>query len=276
MIDMYHHQAQHIEHAQHHNENTTQTRIAARSSSDSTPNKRAFIPTAAPAAVRWRQMVAPKSRSQSSGDVEAHLHTCRDNHSDQKDDNVMSTPPWLSPTYTTKTSVTAGAPRPRQLAATGGIHRRLCFSLDEKALFDLHHQRCSSSTSQQQSSSEQSPQRTAMEPIKPPFAPPERVRTPDGVPSWPGVVETSAYIRQQEQQRLREHAQEAKKKRRRGGTWSRLKARFSKRERNIYNNEATNARNRRALSFRRQQVEPRTFAPWRPPMSGHSTFRFDA
>lgn len=268
---MYH-QAQHTTHNQHNNDNRTQARIATRSSSDTTTNKRTSIPTVAPVAVRWRNIVAPKPRSQSSGDIDA----CRDNHSDQKDDAVMmgggDGAPWLSQTYTTQTSVTVGALRPRQLAAAGGIHRRLCFSLDEKALLDLHHHQYSSTTSQQQSSSDQSPQRTAMGPIKPPFAPPQRVRTPDGVPSWPGVVETSAYTRQQQQ---RERAREQKKKRR--GTWSRMKAKFRHRDRNSRESEGRGTRIRRAMSFRRpRQEEPRTFTPWRPPMSGHSTFRFDA
>jgi hypothetical protein len=272
---MYH-QAASLQHIRHNNnESITQARIATRSSSDFAPNTRASIPTAAPIAVRWREMVASKPRSKSSSDVDAQLLTCRDNHSDQKDDrNITTNPLWLSSTYTTQTSVAVSAVRPRRLAATGGIHRRLCFSLDEKALFDLHNaQYYSTTTSQQQSSSDQSPQRTAMEPFQPPFAPPERVRTPDGVPSWPGVVETSAYTRQQQQ---RGHTQEARKKQR-GGTWSRMKAKFRNRNRNSRENEGRGKRIRRALSFRqRRQEEPRTFTPWRPPMSGHSTFRFEA
>jgi hypothetical protein len=269
---MYH-QAHHTQqHSHHDNDSRTSARIATRSSSDCTPSKRASIPTAAPVVVRWSRMVAPKPRSKSSSEVDAHLLVCRDNHSDQKDDNILDTPPWLTSTYTTQTSVAVGAVRPRQLAATGGIHRRLCFSLDEKALFDLHNAQYSSTTSQQQSSSDQSPQRMATEPIKPPFAPPERVRTPDGVPSWPGVVEISAYTRQQQQ---RGHTQEARKKRR--GTWSRMEAKFRIRDRNSREDESRGKRIRRALSFRqRRQEEPRTFTPWRPPMSGHSTFRFEA
>lgn len=270
---MYH-QAQRTQHSHNdNNESRTQARIATRSSFDCTPIKRASIPTAAPNAVRWNRMVAPKPRSKSSSEVDAQLLACRDNHSDQKDDNILGTPPWLSSTYTTQTSVAVGALQPRQLAATAGIHRRLCFSLDEKALFDLHNAQYSSSTSQQQSSSDQSPQRTALEPVKPPFAPPERVRTPDGVPSWPGVVETSAYTRQHQQ---RGHTQEARKKRR-GGTWSKMKAKLLNRDRNKREDEGRGRRIRRALSFRqRRQEEPRTFTPWRPPTSGHSTFRFDA
>lgn len=267
-------QAQHLQHQQQHDTNSrTQARIATRSSSDFTASKRTSRPTAAPAAIRWRNIVAPKPRSQSSGDID----TCRDNHIDQKDDAIMmgggDGAPWLSQTYNTQTSVTVGALRPRQLAATAGIHRRLCFSLDEKALLDLHHHQYSSTTSQQQSFSDQSPQRMATEPIKPPFAPPERVRTPNGIPSWPGVVETSAYTRQQQQ---REHAREQKKKRR-GGTWSRMKAKIRKRDRNSSEGEGRGTRIRRAMSFRRpRHEEARTFTPWWPPTSGHSTFRFDA
>lgn len=266
--------AQQTQDNQHNNNNESraQARIAARSSSDTTSNKRASLPTAAPVAVQWRTMVAPKPRSQSSGDVETHLSAYRDNKSDQKDDNIMSTRPWLSTTYTTQTPVAANVLRPRQLAVTGGIHRRPCFSLDEGALFDLHNAQYSSTASQQQSSSEQSPQRTTLEPIKPPFAPPERVRTPDGVPSWPGVVETSAYTRQQ--QRLG-RARESRKKRR--GTWSRMKAKFLDPDRNSREGEGRSKRIR-AMSFMRprREEEPRTFTPWMPPMSGHSTFRFDA
>ena len=270
-------QAQHTQHEQQDNESRTQARITARSSSDTFINNRTSIPAAAPVAVRWRKMVTSKPRSQSSGNVDAHLLARRHNNSDQKDDEntIMDGSgggaPWLPRTYTTQTTVVAGALRPRQLAATAGIHRRLCFSLDEKALLDSHNAQYSS---QQQSSSEQSPQRAAMEPIKPPFAPPERVRTPEGVPSWPGVVETSAYTRQQQQ---RGHAQGAKKKRL-AGTWSKLKARFQDRDRSSREAEGRGMRIRRAMSFRRSRREEqqRTFTPWRPPMSGHSTFRFEA
>ena len=269
---MYH-QAPHIQHDQHHDESRPQPRTNARSSSDTTPNKRASLPTAVPAAVRWRKMVASKSRSHSSGDVDGHLFACQDNHSDHKDDDILMEnggdgAPWLSPAYTTQTSVAVGALRPRQLTATTGIHRRLCFSLDEKALFDLRHPQYSSTTSQQQSSSEQSPQRMAMEPITPPFAPPERVRTPDGVPSWPGVVETCAHTQQQ-------YGNMRESQNRRGGTWSRIKAKLFDRNDRKSHGKGKRTRIRRALSFKRPREEPRTFAPWRPPMSGHSTFRFD-
>lgn len=271
---MYRQAAQRTQHTHNDNESRTQARIATRSSSDSTANKRASTPTAASVtAIQWSRMVAPKPRSRSSSDVDAHLLACRNNHSDQRDDDILGTPPWLPSKHTTQTSVAVDAMRPRQLAGTAGIHRRLCFSLDEKALFDLHNAQYSSTTSQQQLSSDQSPQRMATEPIEPPFAPPERVRTPDGVPSWPGVVETSACTRQQRQ---RGHTQEARKKRR-GGTWSKMKAKFLKRDRNSRGKEGRGKRIRRALSFRQwRQEEPRTFTPWRPPMSGHSTFRFEA
>jgi hypothetical protein len=268
---MYH-QADHPRHNQHDNESRTQARVTARSSSDMASSKHVSTQTAAPVAVRWRKMVAPRPQSHSSSDVDAHLLACHDDHSGQKDDNIMSSAPWLSPTYTTQTPVAVGVARPRQLAATTGIHRRLCFSLDEKALFDLHHPQYSSTTSQQQSSLEQSLQRMSFEPIKPPFAPPERVRTPDGIPSWPGVTETSAYTQQQ----LSEQTQDWRRKRR--GTWSRMKAKF--RHQNGRDNnrksESRRTRIRRALSFhKRPREQPRTFTPWRPPMSGHSTFRFD-
>jgi len=206
MVGMYQ-QAPRQQYNHHDDESRYHARMTAQILSDTRPNKHTPIHIAAPAAVRRHRMITPKPRSHSSGDLESHLFTCQDDHSDLKDDKVMGGMPFSLPNYTTQTSVAVGVARPRQLA-TPGIHRRLCFSLDEKALFDLHHPQYSSSASRQRSSSEQSPQRMVMEPVKPPFEPPERVRTPDGVPSWPGVRET--YAIQQE----REHMQEARKKRR--------------------------------------------------------------
>jgi hypothetical protein len=263
---MYH-QGLRTQHNHHDNDSGAHARITARSSSDNTQNKRASAHANAPAAVRWRRMVAPMPRSHSSSEVDAHLLTCEDEHSDQKDGNIMEGAPWLSPTFVTQTPMAVGVARPRQLPATTGIHRRLCFSLDEKALFDLHHPQYSSTTSQQQLSSEQSPQRTAMEPIKPPFAPPKRVRTPDGVPSWPGAAGPGECTH-------RERTQDSRKPRR--GTWSRMIAKFRNPNRGNRKSEGKRTRIRRALSFHKQPREqPRTFAPWRPPISGHSTFRFD-
>lgn len=266
MVEMYQ-QAPRQQYNHHDDESRYHARMTAQISSDTRPNKHTPVHTAAPAVVRRHRMIAPKPRSHSSGDLEFHLFTCQDDHSNLKDDKIMGGMPFPLPTYTTQTSVAVGVARPRQFA-TPGIHRRLCFSLDEKALFDLHHPQYSSTTSQQQSSSEQSPQRMAMEPMKPPFAPPERVRTPDGIPSWPGVVETCAHT-QQQYGTMRESQQ------RRGGTWSRIKARLFDRNNRKSKGKGKRTRIRRALSFKRPREEPRTFAPWRPPMSGHSAFRFD-
>ena len=264
---MYH-QGLRTQQNHHDNDSRTRARGTTRSSFDNITNKR-LTTHATPVAVRWRRMVAPMPRSHSSSEIDARLLANEDKHSDQKEDSIADGTPWLSPTFTTQTSVAVGVARPRQLPTTRGIHRRLCFSLDEKALFDLHHPQYSSTTSQQQSSSEQSPQRTAMEPIKPPFAPPKRVRTPDGVPSWPGAAGPGECTHH-----FHERMQDSRKTRR--GTWSRMIAKFRNQDRGNRKSEGKRMRIRRALSFHKRPPEqPRTFAPWRPPMSGHSTFRFD-
>lgn len=265
MIATYHHTPH--KQNQHDNERRMQARIAGQTSSDITTNKRASLPTAAPVAVRWRKMVAQKLRSQSSSDVEARLLACQDDHTAQKHDTILGESTW--PAYTTQTSVSVCAKARYPQIAAAGIHRRLCFSLDEKALFDLHHPQYSSTASKQQTSSEQSPQRTAMGPIKPPFAPPERVRTPDGVPSWPGVNWGCPHAH--------EHEHEGARAPRRGlrEEWSRMVSRFLKHHRSNRMGKEK-GRIRRALSFnRRPRQEARTIAQWRPPISGHSTFRFD-
>jgi hypothetical protein len=75
----------------------------------------------------------------------------------------LDLPSW--PTFATHTAPDLKPLGRRSQLDTAGIHRRLCFSLDEKALFDLHnrHQYSSTTTSQQRSSgpSDQEPQRTA-------------------------------------------------------------------------------------------------------------------
>jgi hypothetical protein len=179
----------------------------------------------------------------------------------QKQENILSELPW--PTYTTQTSVSADAKAQHHQIAPAGIHRRLCFSLDEKALFDLHHPQYSSTTSQQQSS-EQSPQRTVLELIEPPFEPPERVRTPDGVPSWSGVMETctdAAHRGNQVRPGLRRRL-------------SNLIVRPLKKHRGDHNGKR--ARILRAFGLKPLRQEQRPVAPWRPPISGHSTFMFSA
>jgi hypothetical protein len=161
---------------------------------------------------------------------------------------------------------------------TAGIHRRLCFSLDEKALFDLHnrHQYFSTTNSQQRSSgpSDQEPQRTAPEPIAPPCAPPRRTRTPDGVPSWPGLLP----LHQQQQWNARQQMQK------RGGN---LMRRGSRRLARFFadildsrpgrrNGGKPRARRMFGLKRYREESPLPVVARWRPPMSGHSTFRFDS
>lgn len=70
-----------------------------------------------------------------------------------------------------------------------GNQRRQCVSLDENAIHRYHHKGTESCVGL--SSGEQSPESCAKaipEPTQPPFAPPERVKTPEGVPSWHGQV----------------------------------------------------------------------------------------
>jgi hypothetical protein len=234
--------------------------MAANHPLDITANKRTLLNHANPA---WRKIVASKSPSRTSIDADSHVHSHYCSNMARKQENILDELPW--PTYTTQTSVSADAKTQHHLIAPTGTHRRLCFSLDEKALFDLHHPQYSSTASQQQSS-EQSPQRTVLEPIKPPFEPPERVRTPDGVPSWPGVMETctdAAHRGQLYQERpgLRRRL-------------SNLIVRPLKKHRGDRNGKR--ARILRAFGFKPPRQEQRPVAPWRPPISGHSTFRFSA
>jgi hypothetical protein len=232
--------------------------MAANHPPNTTAIKRTSLNHATPA---WRKIVASKSPSRTSSDANSHVHS--HHSSDMAHKNMLGELPW--PTYTTQTSVSADAKAQRHQIAPTGIHRRLCFSLDEKALLDLHHPQYSSTASQQQSS-EQSPHRTGLEPIKPPFDPPERVRTPDGVPSWPGVMETctdAAHRGQLYQERpgLRRRL-------------SNLIVRPLKKHRGDRNGKR--ARILRAFGFKPPRQEQRPVAPWRPPISGHSTFRFSA
>jgi hypothetical protein len=77
----------------------------------------------------------------------------------------------------------------RKEAEGGWSRRRQCVSLDENAIH--RHQKKDNESTFGISSSEQSPQRPAketLEPAQPPFPPPERVKTPEGVPSWRGQV----------------------------------------------------------------------------------------
>ena len=197
-----------------------------------------------------------------------------DHLADSEDHHLkLDLPTW--PTFATHTTPDLKPLGRRSQIETAGIHRRLCFSLDEKALFDLHnrHQYSSTSTSQQRSSgpSDQEPQRIAPEPIAPPYAPPKRVRTPDGVPSWPGTLLSL----QQQQQRNASQQQE----KRRGNLVRRSSRRilrfFAK-----FADDRPGRRNggvRRIFGLKRHREEPPRPVPrWRPPISGHSTFRFDS
>ena len=71
--------------------------------------------------------------------------------------------------------------------------RRQCVSLDEGAIQSLHKPKATSqaTSSALLSSTEQSPQRSLPQPVQPSFEPPERVKTPEGVPSWRGEVGTA-------------------------------------------------------------------------------------
>jgi hypothetical protein len=224
---------------------------------NTTTNRRASSNIAAPA---WRKIVASKPRSPCSSDVDSHVHSHYNSDMAQKQENILGELPWSK--YTTQTSVSADAKAQHHQIAPAGIHRRLCFSLDEKALFDLHHPQYSST----QQSSEQSPQRTVLEPIAPPFEPPERVRTPDGVPSWPGVMETCTDAAHRVQLH---HVRPGLRRR-----LSQMIFRPSKKHREDRNGKR--ARILRAFGFKPPRQEQRPIAPWRPPISGHSTFRFSA
>lgn len=163
-------------------------------------------------------------------------------------------PPWTKHTPSVKAASVQQTRR-----KSGGINRRLCFSLDEKALFDLHHHQDSSTTTHHRSSI---PSDIAPAPVKPPFLAPKRASTPDGVPSWPG---TSS-------RRLLRH--EA-----RGNAAQNHRARLARALAKIlgHQNRTRNGKRARlwlALGFRLPNIDRVTSPQWRPPMSGHSTFRF--
>lgn len=145
--------------------------------------------------------------------------------------------------------------------ALGGIDRRACYSLDEKALFNLHHHQQSSTASQQPSSL---PPYAAPGPTKPPYAPPKRTRTPEGVPSWPGLAqrrigqpELTGNVIQRSHKRI-----------------ARAVVRALRRKKKDKNSKR--AKICRTLGLEIPRVDTRPVAQWRPPMSGHTTFRFGA
>jgi hypothetical protein len=192
----------------------------------------------------------------------------------------LDLPSW--PTFATHTAPDLKPLGRRSQLDTAGIHRRLCFSLDEKALFDLHnrHQYSSTTTSQQRSSgpSDQEPQRTAPEPIAPPYAPPKRARTPDGVPSWPGPL-LSLHQQQQQQQQQQQRNASQRQEKRKGNFMRRSSRRLARFFAKIVDDRpgSRNGGVRRIFGLKRYREEPPRAVPrWRPPISGHSTFRFDS
>jgi hypothetical protein len=236
--------------------------MAASYSTDSTRNKQGSESSAAKSPGRWRKIIASKPRSQSSSNVESQICSRQSSDMAQKHGDILGESPW--PAYTTQTSVSVDKSAQNQQTPAPGIHRRLCFSLDEKALFDLHHPQYSSTSSQQQSS----PHRISVEPMKPPFEPPERVRTPDGVPSWPGVTEACRHP----EHHVQAHQATPGRRAQLSGIFNRVLPPYRNNDSN-----GKRARLRRVLSFKRRREEPqRLVTQWRPPISGHSTYRFGA
>jgi hypothetical protein len=131
----------------------------------------------------------------------------------------------------------------------GGILRRRCVSLDERIL-NVHEKskELSGTSSSLWLTTEQSPERCRRQtigPIEPPYRPPERVKTPEGVPSWNGSVlgrtSTTAYSAT--------HA-----------FLHQLRRRGSQILRSVIGSSL--------------QPPPGPIRAWRPPVSGHSTQRF--
>jgi hypothetical protein len=243
--------------------NTQQYKDTDQPPSHHNPNTRTPMYNAIPTAVR------STSHNPSSAAFQDHTAGSEEHHL------KLHLPSW--PTFATHTTPDLKPIGRRSHIETAGIHRRLCFSLDEKALFDLHncHQYSSSTASNQRSSgpSDLEPQRIPPEPIAPPYAPPKRTRTPDGVPSWPGVL----LSQQQQQQRNARQQQERKGNFMRRGSRKILRF-FSKiLDDRPGRRNGEKPRVRRILGLERYREEPpRPAARWRPPISGHSTFRFDS
>jgi hypothetical protein len=242
--------------------NTQQYKTTDQTPSHNNPSTRKPLYNAIPTTAR------PTNPQPSPSPTTSHHQTDSEEHHLKLD-----LPTW--PTFATHTAPDLKPLGRRSQLETTGIHRRLCFSLDEKALFDLHnrHQYSSTTTSQQRSSgpSDQEPQRTAPEPIEPPYAPPKRTRTPDGVPSWPGPLLSL----QQQQQRNANQQQE----KRRGNFMRRSSKRLARFFAKIVDDRpgTRNGGVRRIFGLKRYREEPPRAVPrWRPPISGHSTFRFDS
>jgi len=145
-------------------------------------------------------------------------------------------------------------------AAQGGIQRRMCFSVDERRLLDLHAQLSSQRDfgTDQHGRSTEEPSAVhhnlpVPQPIEPPFAAPTRVPTPDGVPSWPGPTPLPRYM-QQSAPVKRPSALRVK--------LTRFIIRHPKSHRTAL-----------LLKCGFKPAAPR-MQPWRSPMSGHTTFRY--
>ncbi|KAK3724738.1 hypothetical protein LTR37_000786, partial [Vermiconidia calcicola] len=139
----------------------------------------------------------------------------------------------------------------RQDNERGSVRRRQCVSLDETTIQRLHQPKepSQATSSGLQSLASQSPQRPAWQlpqPGQPPFEPPERVKTPEGVPSWRGEV--------------RAPGPPSRASSTPGLLFRQLRARSSR----VF---------RQAFGLPPQHGSP-PIRTWRPPVSGHSTLRY--
>ena len=127
--------------------------------------------------------------------------------------------------------------------------RRQCVSLDETAIHRCHGKYEESSGVL--SSGEQSPERRLKEfpgPAQPPFLPPERVKTPEGIPSWRGEVWTTIGNRVAPESSTTQ------------ALFRQLRARSSQMLRQIFGGPSNRI--------------PSRFRIWRPPVSGHRAQTF--
>lgn len=132
------------------------------------------------------------------------------------------------------------------------MNRRRCVSLDELAIHKSGYLEHSQATSADfTTSSEQSPERhlnATTTPARPPFDPPERIKTPEGVPTWRGQLPPQP-------------------------------ANASGNENTETSFLSGQLRMRGSRVFRRVFGQPMQQTPaqqriWRPPVSGHTTHRF--
>lgn len=132
------------------------------------------------------------------------------------------------------------------------VRQRHCFSLDETTDHRHHNAKTFKLTSDNTiSSAERSPHRfrgPVPEPAQPPFQPPERVTTPDGLPSWRG------------QQADRAAIELAIRSARPRSIFQQLRSSSSRAFGHVF-----------GLPGPQSELQQRM---WRPPVSGHSTARF--